>query len=90
MESLSTLAYRIERLPLWGNPACAKHLPDVCLIGLRLGFCKKAPMRCIFIVMMLSLLACDDEPDVAVYTPVPLQKGAPMAAVESGYLRLPA
>ena len=90
MESLNALAYRIERLPLWGNPLQAKHLPDICLIGLRPGFCKEARMRSLFILTMLSLVACSDEPEPPVYVPVPLQKGVPLAAVESGYLRLPA
>ncbi len=47
-------------------------------------------MRCLSVVMILSLAACDNEPEPSVYIPVALQKGAPMAAVESGYLRLPA
>ena len=47
-------------------------------------------MRCMLIVVMAPILACNEEPSAPVYTPVPLQQGSPLAAVESGYLRLPA
>jgi len=47
-------------------------------------------MRILSLLMMVLALACDDEPAEPVYTPIPLQKGAPMAAVQSGFLRLPA
>ena len=47
-------------------------------------------MRTSIITVVLLLGACTQEPQEPVYTPIPLQKGAPLAAVESGYLRLPA
>ena len=47
-------------------------------------------MRISIITVVLLLGACTQEPQEPVYTPIPLQKGAPLAAVESGYLRLPA